>query len=47
MPGLHREPSLGSTSCPHLHVGEVGLEGSFSLWAAAGWWARGDLGVLS
>ena len=24
-----------------------GLEGRFSLWAGAGWWARGDLGVLS
>ena len=27
--------------------GKVGLEGTFSLWAEAGWWARGDLGVLS
>ena len=24
--------------------GEVGLEGRFSLWTGAGWWARGDLG---
>ena len=27
--------------------GEVGLEGRLSLWSAAGWWACGDLGVLS
>ena len=27
--------------------GKVGLEGRFSLWGAAGWWARGDLVVLS
>ena len=26
---------------------EVGLEGRYSLWAGATWWARGDLGVLS
>ena len=26
---------------------EGGLEMRFSLWAGAGWWARGDLGVLS
>ena len=26
---------------------EVGLEGKFSLWEGAGWWAGGDLGVLS
>ena len=26
---------------------EGGLEGRFSLWAGAGWWARGDLGELS
>ena len=26
---------------------EGGLEGRFSLWAGAGWWARGDMGVLS
>ena len=26
---------------------EGGLEGRFSLWAGAGWWARGYLGVLS
>ena len=26
---------------------EGGLEGKFSLWAGAGWWACGDLGILS
>ena len=26
---------------------KVGIEGRFSLWAGAEWWARGDLGVLS
>ena len=27
--------------------GEGGLDGSFSLWAGAAWWARGDLVLLS
>ena len=48
-------PGLASTGSPPWAVppafifmcGEGGLEGRFSLWAGAGWWARGDLGVLS
>ena len=46
-PGLQWEPSLGSTRCHHLHVQGRGLDGRFSLWAGAGWWAHGDLGLLS
>ena len=46
-PVLHWEPSLGSATGLHLHMWGRGLEGRFSLWAGAGWWARGDLGVLS
>ena len=48
-------PGLAATGSPPWAAptaliamcGEVGLEGSFSLWAGAGWWARGDLGVLA
>ena len=48
-------PGLASTRSPSWAVPgalisrctDGGLEGRFSLWAGAGWWARGDLGVLS
>ena len=48
-------PGLASTGSPPWAVpaavtsmcGEGGLEGRFSLWAGVGWWASGDLGVLS
>ena len=48
-------PGLASTGSPPWAApaaiismcGEGGLEGRFSLWAGAGWWACGDLGVLS
>ena len=48
-------PELASTGNPSLAVPgalismcrEWGLEGTFCLWAGAGCWARGDLGVLS
>ena len=48
-------PGLASTGSPPWAAsaalismcGKVGLEGRFSPWAGAGWWARGDLGVLS
>ena len=48
-------PGLAATGSPPWAVPaalismcrKVGLEGRFSLWAGAGWWARGDLGVLS
>ena len=48
-------PGLASTGSPSWAVPgalismcrEAGLEGRFSLWAGAGWWARGYLGVLS
>ena len=48
-------PGLASTGSPRwaappaliFMCGEGGLEGKVSLWAGAGWWARGDLGFLS
>ena len=48
-------PGLAATGSPPWAApaalismcGKVGLEGRFSLWAGASWWARGDLGVLS
>ena len=48
-------PGLASTGSPSGEAPgalismcrEGGLEGRFSLWARAGWWAPGDLGVLS
>lgn len=48
-------PGLAATGSPPWAApaalismcGEVGLEGRFSLWAGAGWWARGGLVVLS
>ena len=46
-PGRHFKPSLGSASCPHIHVQGRGLDGRFSLWAGACWWARGYQVVLS
>ena len=48
-------PGLATTGSPPWAApaalisicGEVGLVGMFSLWAGVGWWAQGDLGVLS
>ena len=48
-------PGLAATGSPPWAApaalismwGEVELEGRFSLWAGTGWWARGDLVVLS
>ena len=48
-------PGLASTGSPSWAAPDAlismcregGLEGTFSLWAGAGWWAHGYLGVLS
>ena len=48
-------PGLASTGSPPWAAPaavismcrEGGLEGRFTLWAGASWWARGDLGILS
>lgn len=45
-PGHHWEPSLGSASCLISIWGKWDLEGRFSE-QETGWWARGDLVVLS
>ena len=42
-----RSPSWAAPGALICMCREGGLEGRFSLWAGAGWWALGDLGELS
>ena len=42
-----RSPSWAAPGALFYMCREGGLEGRFSVWAGAGWWARSDLGELS